>query len=369
MDHGLGHRDAGSARTCCELARDLGPADDRHQRPALHPRRATPTRTRCCCACSPARRWPTRTGSSSTRRDFYLKSPAEMRSLWADKHELREACDNTLLIAERCEVSLHRGRRPDAALPGARRARTRTPGSSRRSSAGWSTRYPGGVPDDVRARADYEVAMILQMGFPSYFLVVADLIGWAREHGIRVGPGPRAPRPARSSPTRMRITELDPLRARPAVRALPQPRTRLHARHRHRLRRAPARRGDGLRHRQVRRRPGRAGRHLRHDQGQAGGQGLRRACSATRSRWASGSPRRCRRRSWARTSRSTRSSTPDARALRRGRRVPRAVRDRRRGQAGRRDRAGARRAQAAVGRARLRGDHVQRSRSSTRSRS
>ncbi|HEX8768709.1 MAG TPA: PHP domain-containing protein, partial [Jatrophihabitans sp.] len=38
-------------------------------------------------------------------KDFYLKSPAEMRSLWADKYELREACDNTLLIAERCEIS------------------------------------------------------------------------------------------------------------------------------------------------------------------------------------------------------------------------------------------------------------------------
>ena len=43
----------------------------------------TPTRTRCCCASSPARRWPTRTGSSSTRHDFYLKSPQEMRELLA----------------------------------------------------------------------------------------------------------------------------------------------------------------------------------------------------------------------------------------------------------------------------------------------
>ncbi len=38
-------------------------------------------------------------------RDFYLKSPAEMRSLWEDKYDLREACDNTLLIAERCDVT------------------------------------------------------------------------------------------------------------------------------------------------------------------------------------------------------------------------------------------------------------------------
>ena len=52
-------------------------------------------------------------------RDFYLKSPAEMRALWDGKYELREACDNTLLIAERCEVDLRRERHLHAALPGA----------------------------------------------------------------------------------------------------------------------------------------------------------------------------------------------------------------------------------------------------------
>ena len=41
--------------------------------------------------------------------DYYLKSPAEMRSLWADKYDLREACDNTLLIAERCDVEFTEG--------------------------------------------------------------------------------------------------------------------------------------------------------------------------------------------------------------------------------------------------------------------
>ena len=65
-----------------------------------------------------------------------------------------------------------------------------------------------------------------------------------------------------------------PAPARPDLRALPQPRPRLDARLRHRLRRAPARRGHPLRHREVRRRPGLDDRHLRHDQGQAGGQGL-----------------------------------------------------------------------------------------------
>ncbi len=142
-------------------------------------------------------------------RDYYLKTPAEMRSLWADKHDLREACDNTLLIAERCNVAFAEGVNlmPQFPVP---------PGEDEGSwfvkevERGLSTRYPGGLPPAVRERADYEVAMILQMGFPSYFLVVADLINWAREHGIRVGPG-RGSAAGSLVAYAMRITGLDPL--------------------------------------------------------------------------------------------------------------------------------------------------------------
>ena len=63
------------------------------------------------------------------------------------------------------------------------------------SQRGLEYRYPSGIPDDVQARADYEVRVILQMGFPGYFLVVSDYIKWAKEQGIRVGPG-RGSRPA-----------------------------------------------------------------------------------------------------------------------------------------------------------------------------
>ena len=52
-------------------------------------------------------------------RDFYLKSPAEMRALWDGKYQLREACDNTLLIAERCDGRVRRERLLHAAVPGA----------------------------------------------------------------------------------------------------------------------------------------------------------------------------------------------------------------------------------------------------------
>ncbi|MEO8888189.1 MAG: DNA polymerase III subunit alpha [Jatrophihabitantaceae bacterium] len=141
--------------------------------------------------------------------DYYLKSPAEMRSLWADKHELRAACDNTLLIAERCEVAFTEGADLMPRFP--------VPAGEDESSwfvkeveRGLNLRYPGGIPEDVRKRADYEVAMILQMGFPSYFLVVADLIAWARAQGIRVGPG-RGSAAGSLVAYSMRITELDPL--------------------------------------------------------------------------------------------------------------------------------------------------------------
>ena len=76
--------------------------------------------------------------------------------------------------------------------------------------AGLSRRYPVGIPPAARERADYEVAMILQMGFPSYFLVVADLIDWARAQGIRVGPG-RGSAAGSLVAYAMGITGLDPL--------------------------------------------------------------------------------------------------------------------------------------------------------------
>ena len=134
-----------------------------------------------------------------------------MRSLWADKYELREACDNTLLIAERCEVSFTEGAdlMPQFPVPGGRGRELLVRQGGRAGAA--AARYPTGIPADVRARADYEVAMILQMGFPGYFLVVADLIGWAREQGIRVGPG-RGSAAGSLVAYAMRITELDPLR-------------------------------------------------------------------------------------------------------------------------------------------------------------
>jgi DNA polymerase-3 subunit alpha len=141
--------------------------------------------------------------------DYYLKSPAEMRSLWADKHDLREACDNTLLLAERCEVHFDETKNlmPRFDVPAGENERS---WFVKEVEEGLARRYPGGLPPEVRTRADYEVEMILTMGFPGYFLVTADLIGWARSQGIRVGPG-RGSATGSLVSYAMGITELDPL--------------------------------------------------------------------------------------------------------------------------------------------------------------
>ena len=142
-------------------------------------------------------------------RDFYLKSPQEMRSLWEDKYDLKEACDNTLLIAERCAVEFHEGVNlmPRFDVPAGEDASS---WFVKEVEAGLVARYPGGIPQASRARADYEVEMILKMGFPSYFLVVADLIAWAKAQGIRVGPG-RGSATGSLVSYAMGITELDPI--------------------------------------------------------------------------------------------------------------------------------------------------------------
>jgi DNA polymerase-3 subunit alpha len=140
--------------------------------------------------------------------DFYLKSPEEMRRLWA---ELPEACDNTLAVAERCEVTFSEA--PGALMP-------RFPVPEGESETSWFVqeverglvrRYPGGIPDEVRRQATYETDVITSKGYAGYFLVVADFIGWARRQGIRVGPG-RGSGPGSMAAYAMGITDLDPLR-------------------------------------------------------------------------------------------------------------------------------------------------------------
>jgi DNA polymerase-3 subunit alpha len=138
---------------------------------------------------------------------YFLKSPAEMRKLFA---ELPEACDNTLAIAERCEVSFTEGNGTFMPRYPCPPGETEESWFLREVERGLQNRYPGGISDAVRARADFECGIIASMGFCGYFLVVADFIQWAKDNGIRVGPG-RGSGAGSIAAYAMRITDLDPL--------------------------------------------------------------------------------------------------------------------------------------------------------------
>jgi DNA polymerase-3 subunit alpha len=141
---------------------------------------------------------------------YYIKSAAEMRELWEGKHGMKEACDNTLLIAERCSVEFTEGNgtyMPRFPVP---EGHTEESWFRQEVEAGLQRRYPGGISTAVRERADFEMNVILQMGFPGYFLVVADFINWAKDNGIRVGPG-RGSGAGSMCAYAMRITDLDPI--------------------------------------------------------------------------------------------------------------------------------------------------------------
>jgi DNA polymerase-3 subunit alpha len=139
--------------------------------------------------------------------DFYLKSAEEMRTTW---RELPEACDNTLLIAEMCDISFTEGEgryMPRFPCP---------PGESEESwfvkevEKGLRERFPGGVPDYATKQAEFETNVIVSKGYPGYFLVVADFITWAKDNGIRVGPG-RGSGAGSMCAYAMKITDLDPI--------------------------------------------------------------------------------------------------------------------------------------------------------------
>jgi DNA polymerase-3 subunit alpha len=137
--------------------------------------------------------------------EFYLKSAAEMRHLFPDHPE---ACDNTLLIAERCEVNFeHRDLMPRFPVP---EGETEATWFEKEVAAGMLRRFNNAPSEAHLAQAQYEVDVIKQMGFPGYFLVVADFIGWAKSQGIRVGPG-RGSAAGSMVAFAMGITELDPL--------------------------------------------------------------------------------------------------------------------------------------------------------------
>ena len=138
--------------------------------------------------------------------NFYLRSAEEMYALFGD---IPGACENTLEIAERCNVEFNTKANymPNFPVP---EGENEESWFVKEVEKGLHYRFPQGVPDTVRKQAEYEVGVITSMGFPGYFLVVADFINWAKRNGIRVGPG-RGSGAGSMVAYAMRITELNPL--------------------------------------------------------------------------------------------------------------------------------------------------------------
>ena len=162
-------------------------------------------------------------GQTDRRRltpEHRFKSAEEMRALFAD---LPEALDNTAVIARRCAF-FPEARSPILPAFPTREGRSEAEELRAQAAAGLETRLAAGVygPEmdeaaraqaarPYRERLDYELDVIEQMGFPGYFLIVADFIQWANGQGIPVGPG-RGSGAGSVVAWSLTITGLDPLR-------------------------------------------------------------------------------------------------------------------------------------------------------------
>ncbi|MDQ3757285.1 MAG: DNA polymerase III subunit alpha [Actinomycetota bacterium] len=140
--------------------------------------------------------------------EHYLKSAAEMRHLFRD---YPEACDNTLWIAERAQVEIEFGKPKLPSFPLPEGFVDDDAYLRHLTYEGARARYGATLPGEVVERLDYELGVIGDMGFSAYFLVVWDLIRFAKERGIRVGPG-RGSAAGCCVAYCLRIVELDPIK-------------------------------------------------------------------------------------------------------------------------------------------------------------
>jgi DNA polymerase III subunit alpha len=139
--------------------------------------------------------------------EFYLKSAQEMRKLFSD---IPEACNNTLLIAERCNITMRENENllPQYSVPS---GETEDSWLRKEANIGLLARLDGKVDTAYQERLNYELDVMIKMGFPGYFLVVSDLCSHARSVGIRVGPG-RGSAAGSLVSYSLGITALDPIK-------------------------------------------------------------------------------------------------------------------------------------------------------------
>ncbi len=145
--------------------------------------------------------------------EHYFKTAAQMRALFAD---LPEACDNTLAIARSCAVMAETRKPLLPVCPKVRPGSTEEETLAAMAREGLVRRMDAVAADDAQRarygeRLEYELGVIAKMGFPGYFLIVADFIQWAKAQGIPVGPG-RGSGAGSVAAWALTITDLDPLR-------------------------------------------------------------------------------------------------------------------------------------------------------------
>jgi len=137
---------------------------------------------------------------------YYLKSAKAMRELFS---EFPEACDNTLLVAERADIKFEkRNLMPKFDVPA---GHTEASWFEAEVKRGMIERFGENISEEYQVRVNYEVEVIRNMNFSGYFLVVADFIAWARAQGIRVGPG-RGSAAGSLVAYALGITALDPIK-------------------------------------------------------------------------------------------------------------------------------------------------------------
>ncbi|MFI5045037.1 MAG: DNA polymerase III subunit alpha, partial [Acidimicrobiales bacterium] len=139
--------------------------------------------------------------------EHYLKSAREMRDVFS---EIEVACDNSLWIAERAnvEIEFDKPKLPDFPLPEG--FESNTDYLQHLTMEGARARWGDQLSDAAVERLAYELKVIADMGFSSYFLIVWDLIKHARDNGIRVGPG-RGSAAGCAVAYSLQITDLDPI--------------------------------------------------------------------------------------------------------------------------------------------------------------
>ena len=238
----------------------------------------TPRRTTCCSPSAPAATSTTPSASASPGRN---RTSSPRRRCGRSSRTSPEALANTAAGRRPLRVRLREEVLP-ARLPPPRRIRQRRSAARapRARGRGAPLRRAAAAPRS-QERLDYELGVINKAGYAGYFLIVAGLHRGGARPRHPGGPGPRlGGRLDRR--VRARHHRRLPAQVRPAVRALPESRARVDARHRRRLLLRAPRRGDRVRAREVRARQRRPDRHLRDDEVARRGQGRRPACSASR---------------------------------------------------------------------------------------